>query len=92
VINFAKLVFNFLKTKNQRSISPDDADYIVNKFFGVDFKALKEAIEFHISGNSQDFNKIMAKAAGINGISQDHMGTLMEDFVLSVWCRNRNVM
>jgi hypothetical protein len=86
-MEFSKIIFNFLKIKNQRSVSPDDADHIVNKFLGVNFNVLKEAIEFHISGNSKDYDEIMKRAAGLNGISQDQMSTLMEDFVLSVWCR-----
>ena len=85
-MEFARLIFNFLKIKNQRSISTSDADLIVGKILGVNFKVLKEAIEFHISGNSKDYNKIMDVGARLNGISVDHMGSLMEYFVLSVWC------
>lgn len=75
----AKLLGNFSKLSEQRSMTPADYDYLTKNLLGSDFSAFQEAQNQAINGNNEHMDDLIERAASLNQISPEHMQKIISE-------------
>ncbi len=70
-------VYNKLITK--RALTPSEKDQFSNILLGVNYKAAEKGLK---SGDADDFDALMEKAAETNGSTPEQMSAIIKDMVL----------
>ena len=75
----AKTVSVYNKLVSKRALTPFEQDSFTNKLLGVNYK---EAVQGINSGDSDEFNALMEKAAETNGTSPEAVSAIIKDMIL----------
>jgi len=76
----AGLVYDYMNTKNKRSLTANDVNTLVGGVLGVGYDELESAVFDKMSGDESNYNSIIERAAEIQEISPEHMQKIMETF------------
>ncbi len=77
----AKLVVQWERLSKNRQMTTSDADAFTKELLGVDMTSATEAIKSAQTGNAEQMEDLVAKAASLNGVSPEHMNSIISDFV-----------
>ena len=77
----ADLTMNWEKISNNRAMTEKDGDLLSKKIFGVNVKRIKDALKDKITGNNDNYERVLETAARINEISPEHLNTIIEDLM-----------
>ena len=78
-LEVAKTVSIYNKLTSKRALTPREMDKFTNKLLGVNYKDAEKGIK---SGDQDEFNALMEKAADVNGTSPEAMTEIIKDMVL----------
>jgi hypothetical protein len=78
-LEVAKTVSVYNKLTSKRALTPREMDQFTNKLLGVNYKDAERGIK---SGDQDEFNALMEKAADVNGTSPEAVSAIIKDMVL----------
>jgi hypothetical protein len=78
----AKLQNAYSKISSKRSLTKKDQDTLTKELLGTDFASAQNALEGHLSGDSDKMDELLDKAAEINGTTPEHMTEILGDVLL----------
>jgi len=75
----AKTVSAYNKLITKRALTPSEQDQFSNTLLGVDYKTAKRGV---MSGDADEFDSLMERAAETNGTSPEAMTAIIKDMIL----------
>lgn len=81
-LKLGNLMVNFKRTLSKRAISKGDINSIFNTALGMDFETFKKGIKSKIEGDEKTYEGILDQAARANGISPEHLETVLEAILI----------
>ncbi|MDC0254444.1 hypothetical protein OAK75_06055 [Bacteriovoracales bacterium] len=79
----AKLVVNWSKVSNKRSMTSSDADAFTEKLIGVNINEASKAYKASLEGNGTSLDSLIETAADVNETSPENMRELFNNLVLN---------
>tara|TARA_Y100001954_G_C15817193_1_gene608175 strand:- start:1344 stop:2246 length:903 start_codon:yes stop_codon:yes gene_type:complete len=80
--NVAKLVLNWKRISKNRAMSNADADAFSNSLIGVNINEATQAFKKSLEGDKASFERLIEKAAEVNGTSPENMKNLLDGLLL----------
>ncbi|MFI5390081.1 MAG: hypothetical protein ACHQYQ_01875 [Bacteriovoracales bacterium] len=80
-VQVAKLVSNWKKISNIRSLSEKDADAFSQKLLGFNLNSGIKAMDEFNTGNTKSLESLVATAAKTNGVSPEQMNEIISEFM-----------
>ena len=77
----AFLAYNWNKMSENRKMTNQDADIFALKAIGSDMKSIIDSVRSNYEGNSETYDQLIEKAGEVNGISPEHMDSIIIDLL-----------
>ena len=78
-LEVGKIISVYNKLTSKRALTPREMDKFTDKLLGVNYKEAERGIK---SGDQDEFNALMEKAADVNGTSPEAVSAIIKDMVL----------